>query len=296
MDNINFSFVIPHKNSPQYLNDLVNTIPRREDIEIIIVDDNSDIACVNWKNFKFDNNKCIHLIETKEGKGAGFARNVGLKQAVGKWIIFPDSDDYYSDNLLDVIDSYVDSDYDVIYFKYVFENSHGKFIEMPYNKWIEDATLNDDNIDKIKYMENVPWNKMVRHQFIIDHDIHFEEVLNGNDIFFSYQVGFFSKNYCVDKNVLYYYVEHKKSITNKKRNSDEYYLCNLKHRVQCREFFKMIGHPKWAKSVLALFVSNLVKKGWQSFFQSIRVYLLNYNEVERNKFLYSDYFTNSIYK
>ena len=38
----NYSFVIPHHNSPTLLNRCLDSIPQREDIEIIVVDDNSD--------------------------------------------------------------------------------------------------------------------------------------------------------------------------------------------------------------------------------------------------------------
>lgn len=40
--NKQYSFIIPHKNSPDLLNRCIQSIPKRDDIEIIIVDDNSD--------------------------------------------------------------------------------------------------------------------------------------------------------------------------------------------------------------------------------------------------------------
>jgi glycosyltransferase involved in cell wall biosynthesis len=39
---INYSFIIPHHNSPKLLERCLNSIPQRDDIEIIVVDDNSD--------------------------------------------------------------------------------------------------------------------------------------------------------------------------------------------------------------------------------------------------------------
>ena len=41
---INYSIIIPHKNSPELLNRCLASIPQRNDIEIIVVDDNSDSA------------------------------------------------------------------------------------------------------------------------------------------------------------------------------------------------------------------------------------------------------------
>ncbi|MDR1598532.1 MAG: glycosyltransferase [Oscillospiraceae bacterium] len=40
--NINFSVVISHYNSFVLLKKLINSIPEREDVQIILVDDNSE--------------------------------------------------------------------------------------------------------------------------------------------------------------------------------------------------------------------------------------------------------------
>lgn len=42
--------------------------------------------------------KHIELFLTKEGRGAGYARNTGLSHAKGKWIIFADADDFFYEN------------------------------------------------------------------------------------------------------------------------------------------------------------------------------------------------------
>ena len=39
MNMITYSFVIPHHNTPELLQRLINSIPQREDIEIIVVDE-----------------------------------------------------------------------------------------------------------------------------------------------------------------------------------------------------------------------------------------------------------------
>ena len=51
--NYNISIIIPHKNIPKLLERCLNSIPEREDIQIIIVDDNSDE--------KYKNNNEFHI-------------------------------------------------------------------------------------------------------------------------------------------------------------------------------------------------------------------------------------------
>ena len=39
---VNYSIIIPHKNSADLLQYCLNSIPLRDDIQVIVVDDNSD--------------------------------------------------------------------------------------------------------------------------------------------------------------------------------------------------------------------------------------------------------------
>ena len=50
---MNFTIIIPHKNIPLLLSRLINSIPVREDLEIIVVDDGSDAGIVNFDNLPF---------------------------------------------------------------------------------------------------------------------------------------------------------------------------------------------------------------------------------------------------
>ena len=45
---INYSIIIPHKNIPNLLQRCLDSIPNREDVQIIVVDDNSDPNIVDF--------------------------------------------------------------------------------------------------------------------------------------------------------------------------------------------------------------------------------------------------------
>ena len=112
-----YSIVIPHKNIPYLLKRCLDSIPLRKDIEVIIVDDNSDPSIVDFNKYPGQNRINTHIIFTKEGKGAGYARNIGLKHAKGKWIIFADADDYFTENFTQLLNQYINVDADLVYFK-----------------------------------------------------------------------------------------------------------------------------------------------------------------------------------
>lgn len=115
MTEINYSVIIPHKNIPTLLQHCIDSIPRRDDVQIIVVDDNSDPEKVDFDNFPGKDDPHVELYFTKEGKGAGYARNVGLEHAKGKWLLFADADDYFLEDLNRLMNDYLNSHSDIIF-------------------------------------------------------------------------------------------------------------------------------------------------------------------------------------
>jgi glycosyltransferase involved in cell wall biosynthesis len=91
--NEKITIIIPVYNSAQYIEKCINTVCNQtySNIEIIVVDDgsNSDTK----KKLKELSSKIDVLIH-QENKGQSTARNVGIENAKGDFIIFVDSDDY----------------------------------------------------------------------------------------------------------------------------------------------------------------------------------------------------------
>src|SRR5690606_20485542 len=113
----NYSIIIPHKNIPKLLERCLWSIPRRKDLQIIVVDDNSDPLIVDFDNFPGLNDPAVEVYFTKEGKGAGYARNVGLSKAEGRMLLFADADDFFNYCIHDILEEYKDCDTDIVYFK-----------------------------------------------------------------------------------------------------------------------------------------------------------------------------------
>lgn len=64
---IRYSVIIPHKDIPDLLDRLLHSIPRREDIEVFVVDDNSDPKIMaGYKEVAG-----VHYRYTRESCGAG---------------------------------------------------------------------------------------------------------------------------------------------------------------------------------------------------------------------------------
>lgn len=242
---INYSFIIPHKNAPRLLQRCVNSIPRREDIQIVVVDDDSSSDIVDWDSFKFDDERCIELIHTNGCKSAGAVRNEGLKQAKGKWILFADCDDFFNKGLLETTDQYIDSDLDALYFNVDCvdgESGEPSGVYQGYQQLIADYKNNKSLLENIRYAKP-PWTKMVRKEFLDRHHIQFEDVILGNDVWYSYQVGYFAKKIEVLDKRLYVYTINANSISFHRTVAKD--VVQIETYVKQNAFFEFIGHPEW---------------------------------------------------
>lgn len=183
---IDYSFIIPHKNSPDLLRKCIDSIPHREGVQIIVVDDNSDSEKVDFEHFPGVGEPFTEVYLTKEGRGAGYARNVGLSHAIGKWLVFADSDDFFMPDLSAAMDEYVNTEWDIIFFKASsIELNSGKPSnrEQHINKAVDNARLLNDY--KFFYGLAVPYCKFVKKSLIDLNNIFFEEVRWSNDVVFS---------------------------------------------------------------------------------------------------------------
>lgn len=261
MQQITYTFIIPHRNSPNLLDRCLNSIPHRGDIQIIVVDDNSD---EDKKPIECGRTEVEYIyISKEESKGAGRARNRGLERAKGRWLMFPDADDYYNVNFLDVLDRYKASSSDIIYFN--FEYRDGKTLELlpdlPFKKYFELYDGTQEKNEEIRFRHNVPWTKMVSRKYINDYDISFEEVPNGNDILFSMLVGYFTNDIIVEKQCLYVYLKNANSIITSKNQPAESYMCKIRHVVKKNQFYYFIGHSEWRMSVFRFIACSVRECG-----------------------------------
>lgn len=258
----NYSFIIPHKNCPDLLQRCVDSIPERDDVQVIVVDDNSEEG--KKPSLKKRKNLQVILLDAEHSKGAGRARNVGLKQAEGKWLLFADADDYYNEGFLGILDKYSSQEIDVLYYNFIYKDGKTEKEALPQfniQKIIDRYNSTQEDIDNIKFKFKVPWNKMISHNYVIHYHFFFEEVPNGNDMFFSECVGYHADRIDVEKSPIYVYIKNENSIVTSKRTlKDE--MCRLEHRIKLNYFYEFIGHAEWKKPFLKDIFRNIHKFGF----------------------------------
>lgn len=212
---IDISIIIPHYNNWEMLRELLETIPTDDRIEVIVVDDHSSESN-NQIEEQFP--QVFFLSNKLDKKGAGAARNVGLKKATGKWLLFADSDDLFITDFIKKIEKYIISDMDIIFFSpssFTIDGSKKSNRHSSYEKYVRKYIENpsEDNELRLRYLFYVPWSKLIKRELVKENKIKFEEISVSNDILFSAKIGKFAKKISADDQVIYSVREREGSLT-----------------------------------------------------------------------------------
>lgn len=107
MNEIKISVIIPCYNQEQLVTKAIDSIPKRDDIEIIVIDDGStDNSWNNLMKYRDTHEYILNLIYlyNEENKGVAYTVNRGYDVARGEYIVLLGSDDYfYTDKFVEII-------------------------------------------------------------------------------------------------------------------------------------------------------------------------------------------------
>lgn len=294
-----YSFIIPHHNTPELLQRLCDSIPHREDIEIIIVDDNSDEG--KKANIERTDVKSIFL-DKEHSKGAGHARNVGIDYATGKWLLFADSDDFYKPGFISILDEYKDDDIEMLF--YNVDCVDGDTL-LPaklnrakiYQKMIDSYDGSQEKSDCMRFLAFGPWRKMLSSEYVKKYGFQFEEIPKDNDHLFALLTSYFSKKWKVDRRCVYTVTYTRGSITFGKMTKEKL-LSHFNVLTRRARLNKFLGHPEWNRKCVRgrypqsslVFCAKLLRKkrSRTTGLKAIYYYLSNYCSIQRGADYYID--------
>ena len=236
---ITYSIIIPHRDIPQLLQRCLDSIPQRPDLEVIVVDDNSNPELVDFSRFPGQERADTTIVFDKSGLGAGRARNIGLEQAKGKWLLFADADDFFNYCLNDVLDEYVVDDSDIIFFRissidsvYYVNTNRSDF----YNAYFKEYLANKaEGEKKLRYVSGVAWGKLIRREMVTSNNIKFQETKIHEDTKFGYLTGFYAKTIAVDFRAIYCLTNRQDSLS--RTLTDEKILDRVRVVAEKERFF-----------------------------------------------------------
>ena len=242
----NFSVIIPHKNSVGLLQRCLDSIPIRDDLQVIIVDDASSDKVVDFEEFPGKERPDTVCIFDKTGKGAGHARNVALSIAVGKWLIFADADDYFAPAFSEILDKYKDDcDTDMVFLNYCKVREDGTEIPMPVSRYIanyQNKRLLSEKV--LRYSAWAPWSRMIKRNLQVINNLFFEELPFGNDMMFILKSTSQASRIMVESECAYYYYSPTAgSHTFLKFHDPELKELHIEKALKLWHFCKVVGYP-----------------------------------------------------
>lgn len=162
------SVIIPVYNDERLISRALKSVPRAEDIEVIIVDDGS-VDCtgcaigVELAQMEYKEN-CKYL-RLEQNEGVANAMNRGFDFASGEYIVSLSSDDYYLVDF-DQFRPYLDGKNDLVYFDlevndgsvwHLDEKSKEEFVGAV--KFIRREFLGDTRVPNKKWHEDIPFSQ-----------------------------------------------------------------------------------------------------------------------------------------
>lgn len=189
-----YSFIVPVYNAEKYIEECIESILRQgECCELILVDDGSTDNSGEICDLYAGRHERIKVFHNKNS-GPGAARNFGLEQASGNYVIFVDSDDYVSKDLIEYLDrGYADRSADLIFFNIIKKFSDGRLEPMaeglkkdeiygkPMNKVLH-------AISECSKFPASTGGKIIKREILIKNNIRFKEGIIGEDIDWTLQL------------------------------------------------------------------------------------------------------------
>ena len=225
-----FSVIMPVFNVEKYIRKSVDSVLNQtyQNIEVLLVDDGSTDNCPKICDDYAELDSRVRVIHKKNG-GLSDARNFGIDDASGDYVVFLDSDDYWSsDTALEKAARKLEmekSDVMLFFFKYLFEDENNRITE--YNSEFEKIEINMESkktqlTDLIKnniYISSA-WAKIIKRQLFKDNDLYFVKGVYSEDIEWSARLMMCAGSFSVLNESFYIYIQRGTSIAHSLRRKN----------------------------------------------------------------------------
>ncbi|MCQ2326418.1 MAG: glycosyltransferase family 2 protein [Bacteroidales bacterium] len=248
-----FSIIIPHRNSVHFLPKLFSSIPESDKIEVILVDNSPEPITMEQVR-EVGVTRDFTLLFSAPSRGAGGARNEGIEHASGKWLLFLDADDFFSEGAFDAFNRHVNSDAEIIYFCMggIYEDTGERSNRGDnYTNLVMDYRAVKIDEMKLRLNYSSPCAKMVSHALVDRHNIRYDEVLASNDTYFSMLTGYYATKVDSDPTEVYIATVSRGSLT--RRRDFAVVLSRYQVALRFNKFLKEHGLSDRQKSVMVYF-------------------------------------------
>ena len=234
---IRFSIVIPVYKTKEYLDQCVESVVAQsyENFEIILVDDGSPDCCGQMCDAWAQKDARVKVIHQENG-GLSAARNTGIRNASGDYVMFLDSDDWWENEyaLAAVAENLCRTDADVLSFNY--RKSYDGTPEAPY---FSERLLSSETVEILEQMlQNDRWvngacNKAIRRSLLTEHSMYFRTGITSEDIDWTLRLALCGQRFAFENTCVFVYRQIASSISHSASLTKIECLCdNVRECVQ----------------------------------------------------------------
>ena len=213
MSNIKVSVIVPVYNEERYISATLDSIINQnfEDFELIVVDDGSTDATLEIVTDKLSDSKINHKIIHQENNGVSSARNRGITESSGDYIVFVDADDYI---LTDHLSNLYNPNYDFSLIQLVKKD--GSNVSDPY--FYDKVEITTEDFIKLELEMKIPFNFVqlsYNADIIKGNGLKFrEDVTYGEDFDFAMRALSYGDKISINNEITYFYIQHESSLIN----------------------------------------------------------------------------------
>lgn len=314
MSKSKLSIIIPMYNVENYLEKCVGSILTQNvdfEHEIIMVNDGStDSSLEKAKKIASQNSNIIVI--SQQNKGLGGARNTGITNASGEYLLFLDADDVIAEDSIQKLTKIaITNQLDILEFAVKGIEEEGRVV-YSFSSKTENVMSGISYCNSVKYM-NSACNKLYKRDFLIENNLFFLEKIYIEDFEFNTRAFALSLRILATDILGAYFLQSNNSITRnsnlEKRNKmiqdikrvitiiNQKFLENKKHKefynfyleklnfLTATLFYKMLENRATYKDVISM----------KKELQQQNVFFINYPIHDRGKNIFRKVLLKNIY-
>jgi len=282
--NPKISVIIPIYNGGKYLNYSLISVKNQKmkDIEIIIIDDNSNDNSLDIIKNYMKTDKRIRLIKNQENRKILFCKSLAALNSKGKYIIELDQDDFFikNDAFNFLYNESEKNKLDLLHFKYISGTNISKTLNIDNNMNISNYVETQPKLGYTIFKKNklFLWGNLIRANLykkiiynlwpiIINYRIIFQE-----DYLITFFLLIYAERFKSIQNKFYYYYRHINEVSKGHKLNKEYYLSVILIAIIYFDYF-VDYNPQYLKNIINYI--NYVKKDFKKI-KFLFPHLFNY--------------------
>ncbi|MBP3546559.1 MAG: glycosyltransferase family 2 protein [Alphaproteobacteria bacterium] len=221
MNNKKVSIIVPVYNAENYLKQCLDSIVNQtyKNTEIICINDASTDNSLSILKDYGKNDKRIKIL-SGEHIGAGKARNLGIKNCSGDYLLFLDCDDFFEFNMVEeMLNKIINENSDIVICENtIFDDATGKDTSNgnSLSKYLSASPINPKNYsaELFTMTSACAWNKLFKASLVKENAVFFEDLTSCNDVTFTYTMLALAKSISIiDKQLVHYRTNQKNNIS-----------------------------------------------------------------------------------